>query len=64
LNSDEPTSLTLLDIFGKVVDQVETSTYANKMVQYMLPEGISNGTYLIRADNESGTSVFRIQVQN
>lgn len=63
LNSDEPTSLTLLDVFGKVMDEVETSTYANKMLEYMLPEGITNGTYLIRAENESGISVFRIQVQ-
>lgn len=56
--------LSLTDIYGRLLDQIDISDAHIGTIEYAIPSNIKNGSYFITVKSESGSSVHRIQVQH
>ncbi|MEQ8517611.1 MAG: serine hydrolase [Cytophagales bacterium] len=63
LNFPGIVEISLMDIYGRVVDKFEFDNSISKTFKYTIPSQIKSGSYFIMAQSKSGKGIHRIQIQ-
>ena len=63
LNFPGIVEISLMNIYGRVVDKFEFDNSISKTFKYTIPSQIKSGSYFIMAQSKSGKGIHRIQIQ-
>ncbi len=63
INIQGDIEISLIDIYGRVLDQVEISNNRSGTIEYSIPSNIERGSYFIKIDSEIGNKISRLQIQ-